>query len=687
MTSITKLPINQLNGVGPKKLAKLQALQIHTVADILNLKPNRYENRSQLTHIADAPIGKLISVKGIVKSIRVIKGRNWKKRLEITIEDTTSSIKGVWFNQPYLKEQFKRGQTIIFSGKISNYKGLQISSPDFEIIDTEADNMPNRYASTGRVVAIYPLCQGLNQNFLRKLADQALTKFSTSIKTILTQDIHTPSSINNRLTAIENLHFPKTIDEAENARLYLAFEEFFLFQIAILTQKQKNKKQNSNAFICNQKIDARIKRLFTFSFTDAQNRVIEEIKQDMLKPKPMIRLVQGDVGSGKTAVAIYTMLVAVANKSQACIMAPTEILAKQHEQTIKTLLKHSSVKTVLIVGSLTTKEKTKALQQIASGEANIIIGTHALVQEKVTFDNLGLAVIDEQHKFGVLQRNTLVTKGKHTKLLLMSATPIPRSMALTIYGDLDISIIDQLPPGRKNIITKQIPKQSRHKAYQFIRTKLQEGQQAYCVYPLVEESEKLDLKSATEMANLFATEIFPEFTIALLHGKLDGATKNRIMQSFNDGKIQILVSTVVIEVGVNVPNANIMLIEEAQRFGLAQIHQLRGRIGRGSQEAHCLLMAGETSQSTRKRLAVLTSTNDGFKISEADLQIRGPGEFMGTKQHGIPTFNYGDVLSDFTLMSDARLQAQILLSADAELINYKKIKIASQKYQDLIIGA
>lgn len=677
--------LSELAGVGPKRLATLANLGIHCAEDLLLLKPNRYEDRSQITPIAEAPVGEQATLRGTITSVRVIKGRNWKKRLQVTIDDGSAQLTGVWFNQSYLKEQFTRGRSALFSGKVGNHKGLQIQSPAFEI--EEEDQPHSRCATVGRTVAIYPLCGGLGQNLLRSLADQALVKYASAIPTIIEGELYPYPGFSSRLEALKSLHFPKNIDSAERARRYLAYEEFFLFQIAL--QRKRHQLQHGQAgrsFRISTEIDQRIRTLFPFAFTAAQDRALREISSDLCNSDPMNRLVQGDVGSGKTAVALYAMLSAVANRCQACIMAPTEILARQHEKTICELLQKSNVRIISLVGSLSATEKRAAHEKIAAGEADIIIGTHALVQEKVAFKDLGLAVIDEQHKFGVAQRSRLLQKGRQAKLLLMSATPIPRSMAMTIYGDLDISVIDELPPGRKPVTTKQIQQRSRHKALEFMRGKIASGQQAYCVYPLVDESEKLDLKSATEMAELFASEIFPEFSVALLHGKLDAAQKNRIMLAFAAGEIDILVSTVVIEVGVNVPNANIMLIEEAQRFGLAQIHQLRGRIGRGDQEAHCLLMAGEGSQATRQRLAVLVDTDDGFKISEADLQIRGPGEFMGTKQHGLPAFSYGDVMDDFALMEEARNRASNLLDKEKELTRYPAVKEASRRYDDVLIG-
>ena len=521
--------------------------------------------------------------------------------------------------------------------------------------------------NTGKIIPIYPLTYNLSQNTIRKIIETGIKEVDNSLEETLPEYLIKEYNLYGLNNAINKIHFPENYDEFKNARKRLVFEELISMQLALLSLKQSyNKDIKGIAFSKSVKMSDVINKL-PFRLTGAQLRVLEEIDSDMEAEKSMNRLLQGDVGSGKTAVSIIAAYKAVKSGYQAAIMAPTAILATQHLESFKELLDEFDIKCELLVSSVTKKQKEKILEKLKSGEIDILIGTHAILEENVIFKNLGLVVTDEQHRFGVRQRNTISEKGQNPDVLVMTATPIPRTLALILYGDLDISIIDELPPNRKKIDTFAVTKGMEERVNEFIRKNVKEGRQAYIVCPLVEENEEINAKSVLEIADKYKTEIFPEYRVEYLHGKMKAKEKDEIMSKFKDGNIDILISTTVIEVGVNVPNANIMVVENAERFGLAQLHQLRGRVGRGEYKSYCILKYQGNSHTTLERMKVMSKTNDGFIISEKDLELRGSGEFFGTKQHGIPEFKIANLFEDINILKQVQSLAIKILDGDSTL--------------------
>lgn len=626
-------PVQYLKGVGPQVAKLLRKLGVETVEDLLYFFPREYEDRRHPTPLNQLKVGdQVVFIKGEVQNVSHQQTRKRFSILKVVIGDNTGQIPVVFFNQPYLTNYFKPGMKLFVSGKleVNLYDGgMELSARDYEI-DT---------GETPGIVPIYPLTEGLYPKTLRNLIKRTLQEY-------LGQE-----------SAIATLHFPDDPKKLAAARYKIVFEEFFIFQLGLGLRRQKVQEEKGpvlsipdnslNAFIAN----------LPFKLTTAQQRVLNEIKTDLAGGRPMNRLLQGDVGSGKTVIAALSALIAVQNGYQAVIMAPTEILAEQHYDKLQKLL--PELKIELVTG--TTQKKRKASEFT---EPDLLIGTHALLEEKVKFRKLGLAIIDEQHRFGVLQREKLQQKGVFPHCLFLTATPIPRSLALMLYGDLDRSVIDELPPGRTPIKTYLVPEAKRTGAYEFIRKQVEEGRQIFVVCPLVEESEKLDLKAAQEEAEKLQKEIFPELKVALIHGRLKAEDKNRIMRDFKEEKVEILVSTTVIEVGIDIPNASVMVVEHAERFGLSQLHQLRGRIGRGASESFCFLMGNPKTIEAQERLSAMVKTTDGFKIAEADLRLRGPGDFLGVRQAGLPAFRLADIMKDQKILEDARKAAFDLIAKD-----------------------
>ena len=652
-----------VKGVGPARLELLNRLGVKTVRDLLYLIPRGYEDRTQMTPIVKLRLGDRATIRARVVIAEKYRAKGGRPMARVEVEDDTGRLICTWFNARFFKEaDFPAGRELILTGKVDFYKIPQMVSPQYEPADEGA-------ALFGpRILPVYSLTEDLNQTGLRKVLKVAVEEYAP-----LLQEFHEAKFLSERnlppLTeAIRQVHYPDSMEQAQRARRRLAYDEFFMLETGMaLRRRSLRHEEYGIQFEISDAVDARIRRRFPFKLTGAQERVIGEIRQDMVAPLPMNRLLQGDVGCGKTVVALYGMLAAVANHYQAVIMAPTEILATQHYETLCRWLADSRVRIRLLVGGLPARERDETRAAIAAGEADIVVGTHALVEGDVQFKKLGLVVVDEQHKFGVLQRATLRQKGRQPDVLVMTATPIPRTLALTVFGDLDVSVIDEMPPGRQPVKSQWYPPAKLPAAHEFIRQRLTAGEQAFVVYPLVEESEALDLKAAVSSQEELQRKVFPEFRVGLLHGRMRSDEKDRIMMEFRAGRTHLLVSTVVIEVGIDVPNSTIMVVEHAERFGLAQLHQLRGRIGRGGKPAFFLLFAEPKSDDAKKRLQIICSTSDGFKVAEEDLKLRGPGEFFGTRQHGLPELRVADIIEDFRLLRVARRDAFDLVARDADL--------------------
>lgn len=648
-----KTPIQYLKGVGPNLAKKLKKLGIETVEDLIFLFPRDYEDRSNPT-----PINKLVQSESVFVRAVIdrVSPQSTKSRFSVTkvlLTDRTGSIQAVWFNQPFLNKMFRPGMRLIVSGKVefSTFDGsLQLIARDYEIDAGEKLG----------IVPIYPLTEGVFQKKLRSMVESAVDACLEEIQDFLPQEIKAQHHLIELQEAINAMHFPSILAEIEKARYRLAFDDFFFFQLGLGLHREKVAAEPGIAFKIEEQALAGFLASLPFELTGAQKRVLADIVGDMKQAKPMNRLIQGDVGSGKTVVAAAAGYLAVKAGYQVAIMAPTEILANQHLAKIQKFFENQNIKVELLTAS--TSKDIHASDRLKN--ADFVIGTHALIEAKAEYRNLGLIVIDEQHRFGVLQRADLVKKGSFPDVLVMTATPIPRSLALTVYGDLDRSIIDELPPGRTPIKTYYVTESKRKSSYEFIRQKVKEGQQIFIVCPLVDESEKIDLKAATDEANYLQTNIFPELKVGLLHGKLKSEDKDLVMQAFAGGKINILVSTTVIEVGIDVPNATVMVVEHVERFGLSQLHQLRGRIGRGAHESYCFLIGQAKTEEAKTRIKAMLDSTDGFYIAEVDLKLRGPGDFLGVRQSGLPNFRVADIIRDEKILRQARAAAFDLIDKD-----------------------
>ncbi|MCS7273604.1 MAG: ATP-dependent DNA helicase RecG [Fimbriimonadales bacterium] len=657
-----------LRGVGPKLAQVLSKLNIHTLGDLLYHLPRRYEDRRHFRKIAHVRPGEAVTVAGKLITVDNIKVRNNMTLTKAYIDDGSGVLELVWYNQPYLRETlyYLRDRLIVAYGVIKdNPFGLQMETPEWEDLPDGAD--PDSLLSVNRIVPIYPLTEGIRQKRMRQILWNAVQYAHCAPELI-------PASIRQRLglppiqQALQQIHFPDELDQIEPARRRLVFEEFFLLQLGVGLQRYQNQHEHGIAMrIDTERLNAMLHRIVPFELTNAQKRVIGEIWRDMARPYPMNRLLQGDVGSGKTIVAAAAILAAVDNQYQAAIMAPTEILAEQHYITLHRLFQPLGITVELLVGRLSSRQRQQARERIATGRGMVAVGTHALIQEGVSFARLGLAIVDEQHRFGVLQRAALRDKGVMPHILVMSATPIPRTLTLTLYGELDVSVIDELPPGRKPVKTHWKLPEERIKVYEGVRKLVQQGRQAYIICPLIDESDKLQVRAAEEMAEHLQKDVFPDLRVGLLHGRMRPAEKEAVMEAFRAGEIDILVSTTVIEVGVDVPNAAVIVIEDADRFGLAQLHQLRGRVGRSIHQSYCVLIADPKSEDARRRMEIMVRTNNGFLIAEEDLRIRGPGEIFGTRQSGAPSFRVADVIKDLRLLEVAREEAFRLLEQDPDL--------------------
>ena len=667
---VLQMPLQYLKGVGPRKAADLKKAGLNTVEDLLFRFPRRYEDRSRLQNIISLRPGQTAAISGVVLNAGLAHTRRPGFRLfSALIQDDSGQVQAVWPNQAFLKDVIRSQQRIVLFGKVEIWgsRGLQITDPEFEIIRDEAAGLrePDTL-HTGRIVPVYERTGSVTPNMQRRFVWQALEQLPPQPFDPVPADILTDQQWPTRRDALCKAHFPDrdTPIEALNAfatpaQRRLIFEDFFVFQTGLALRRHENA-QVKKTLVCT--VDDRIRQsaraVLPFKLTAGQREALAEIVADLQKPWPMQRLLQGDVGAGKTIVALLAAVVAMDNGFQVAVMAPTEILAEQHYRTIVKVLDGRPYRTALLSGRVTAATRRDLLPAIERGEINLVVGTQALVQETVKFKSLALAVIDEQHRFGVVQRGTLAAKGLNPDVLVMTATPIPRTLALTECGDMEVSVIRGLPPGRKPIKTMVKADSRRDEAYALMRDEVAKGRQVYVIYPLVEESEKIDLKAATAMAEEL-TRVFPEFRVALLHGRMKGDEKDSVMRAFLAGALQILVATTVVEVGVDVANATVMVIEHAERFGLSQLHQLRGRIGRGEHASTCILLyQAPWSEDARARLKAMSDTSDGFVIAERDLQLRGPGDFFGTRQSGLPTLRAGDLTRDVDLLERAFEEAR-----------------------------
>ncbi len=692
---ISQIPIQFVKGVGPRIASILKRKGIESVEDALYYFPRAYEDRRTVKSISKLIPGERETVMGRI----MLAGKIRTKRrgiYQVVISDGTGTVTLVWFqfNEKYLKTAYKKGASVILTSEVTlGYRDvLQIVHPrpeDIEVID-EGEEIDEEHIHFNRIVPIYPLTEGIKQRRMRRIMKSVVDTYGSYVPSFIPDEVKRRRGALEFNSALKRVHFPddqdRVIDLFDKNSVYeskphntVSYSEFFLTEIGLAIKKRDVANLPGIAFSPTGELSQNLVNRLPFDLTSSQKRVLSEIEGDMRSSRPMNRLLQGDVGSGKTIVAVLSILKAVESGYQAVLMAPTEILAEQHLTSVLEYVKAMGLRVVFLKSALSKSEKNIYYKALMSGEAQIAVGTHALIQDKVDFKNLGLVVIDEQHRFGVMQRAQLMSKGLNPDVLVMTATPIPRTLALTVYGDLDVSVLDELPPGRKEIKTKVYfdQKGSRERAYNIVRKEIEKGRQAYVVYPMIEESENpdfKDLKYATQMAEELQNDVFPDFRVGLLHGKMKTDEKEAVMKRFTSHHLDILVATTVIEVGVDVSNATVMVVENAERFGLTQLHQLRGRIGRGSYNSCCVLISSfKRSEDAEKRLMIMEETSDGFKIAEADLTIRGPGDFLGTKQSGLPQFIFANLIRDSRILGEAREDAFALVKEDPELTKYPKL--------------
>jgi ATP-dependent DNA helicase RecG len=655
-------PVTYLKGVGPARAEALRRLGIVTAGDLLYHIPHRYEDASTVSTIASLEPGMQGTVIGRVVSKGVLPTRKGLRIFQAVLRDETGMIEVSWPGQPFLDRTIKKDDVLLVSGAVRFFHGRQLQPREYVNLGDDENG-----TAAGRVLAIYPATEGLSFKVIRGIVESHLDELLPLVTEYLPRELLRVAAVPSIADALRMVHRPTSIGEAMEGRARLAFEELLFVQILQQRAKALAREQRSGIRFENKRdLTTKLREHLPFSLTGAQGRVLREIFADMCSDRRMHRLLQGDVGSGKTIVALFASLLAMENGYQAAIMAPTELLAEQHARSMTRLLEPLGIEPILVTGSLKTRARREVASRLAEPGPALIVGTHALVQEATAFSQLGLAVVDEQHRFGVEQRKALGTKGESPDVLLMTATPIPRSLALTLYGDLDLSILDERPPGRQPITTALRPESARDRVLHFVDRELEKGRQAYIVYPVIEESEKTDLKAATTMYEVLKDGAFADRRVALLHGRMPADEKDAVMRSFRDARIDVLVATTVIEVGIDVANATVMLIEHPERFGLSQLHQLRGRVGRGADESFCILL-GDVSPETKQRLDVFVGSEDGFEIARADLLQRGMGDLFGERQSGVPAFRVADPLRDELLNEQARHAADLLLATDPEL--------------------
>src|SRR5579862_5259311 len=697
-------PVKYVKGVGPRIADVLAAKGIRTVGDLLHYLPFRYEDRLNPRGIAELRPGEMASVVGEVRNSGLFRTRSMPI-FQLTIGQGRAKLRCLWFNATYLQDKFKPGQLIALYGKVEEdprSRELQIIQPQFEILGDSSDGENRAEKKTaesleiGRIVPIYEAIGRVSARWFRRIIRTALENLTPELPDPIPAMVRAHLGLVSPHAALWNVHWPEPGESLQDlqssrtpAHVRMIFDELFFIELGLELKRRQQKAQTGIAFRLDDRVRAAIKKILPFHPTAAQKRVLKEIAEDMQKPYPMRRLLQGDVGSGKTIVSFQAAIIAIENGYQVALMAPTEILAQQHYFSARRILENAGYRIVLLTGSLESDRKREIRRHIAQGNAQLVIGTHALLEEKVEFANLGLVIVDEQHRFGVMQRLKLMKKSgegagsaeqsapAEPDVLVMTATPIPRTLALTLYGDLDLSVLDELPPGRTPIATHCVPDDQSPKVWEFVRKQVAAGHQAYVVYPVIAENEETELKAAVKMYRELSGHVFVDLKVGLLHGRLDAELKDQVMRMFQKGELQILVATTVIEVGVDVPNATVMVIEHAERFGLAQLHQLRGRIGRGAAKSHCVLMTGgKVSEEAQKRLDAMVRTNDGFQIAELDLELRGPGEFFGTRQAGMPNFRVANIIRDAKLLEAAKREAAAVLAGPNSEVSAEEISRA-----------
>jgi len=667
-------PVQFLPGVGPRRAGLLEKLGLRTAADVLFFFPRDYQDLTQLRSVENLEEGKLQAVHGVVEEFELRGTGPGRSILGVLIRSTCGGyLRAVWFNQPFMQRQFFRGQKVMVSGK-PRRNGLF-----WEMAHPSVTHLADEEEPEGRIVPIYPLTEGLKQWHLRRIVRGVLENYVELLDEVFPPEYLAEHDLWPLQRALPEIHFPGDWQTLERARRRFVYQELFILQLGLAVRRRGQQTQSqAPPMEVSAKIDARIRRRFPFELTEGQQQAIAEISADMARKVPMNRLLQGDVGSGKTIVAVYAMLAAVAHGYQAALMAPTEVLARQHSLTLKRLLAGSQVRLCPLIGGLSAAARREALSGIAAGQVDLVVGTQAILQQDVTFAKLGLVVIDEQHKFGVRQRAALKQAGLDPHYLVMTATPIPRTVTMTLFGDLDVSTLRDSPPGRQKVHTYLAEDEQREKWWDFFRRKLREGRQGYVVTPLVEQSETVSATSLDETYEALVNGPLEAFRVGLIHGRMSADEKDAVMADFRSGEFQVLVCTSVVEVGVDVPNATLMTIESAERFGLAQLHQLRGRISRGRYPGYCTVFAETDSQEARQRLNAFTSTTDGFHLAEVDFNLRGPGELFGTKQHGLPPFRVADLLRDTAFLEEARRDAMQLVDADPGLAGAEHAKLRRQ---------
>lgn len=673
--------VQYVKGIGPKKADKLNKLGIFTLKDLLYYFPRQFEDRNNLKKIAQLEDDEKVTIKAVISSINTFSPKEGMTLTKIDVKDETGLAKLVFFNKSYIKNTFRPGDSILVFGKVKKkFNSLELTSCELEYLTNSPKN-------TCRFMPVYQLTYGVTNKEIMSIIRTVLEDKELIIQEYMPKRIIEKYRLCNIDFAVRNIHSPSNKESLKIALYRIVFEELLILQLGLFVFKSGRNKEDGIKFEISKDLK-NITSALPFKLTKAQNRALDEIIQDMNSDKIMNRLVQGDVGSGKTVVALLALANCVLNGYQGALMAPTEILAGQHYISLTESLKDFGINVGLLIGSLTKKQKDTVLEQIKNNEIDILIGTHALIEDKVEFNNIGLVITDEQHRFGVMQRSKLSMKGANPDILVMTATPIPRTLALILYGDLDISIIDELPPGRQPIETLAIEKSKRDRAYNnLVRREVESGRQVYIVCPLVEESEAIEAKSAVELVEELRAEYFQDLRLGLLHGKMKSSEKDEVMGRFKNKEIDILVSTTVIEVGVNVPNATLMIIENAERFGLAQLHQLRGRVGRGSHKSYCVLIYDSKTDVCRQRMAIMEETNDGFKISEKDLEIRGPGEFFGTRQHGLPELKVANLFKHIKILKLAQQEARYILGEDNNLQLKENMPLKKEiidKFKDIV---